>query len=426
MWQEPHYGVFMVTGHDEALASTTTRRDFSSCNAVSGPFVQFSEPFEGDDVSDIIERHRDELPFSDQLPSFDPPRHTAHRALMMRLLTPGRLRANEEFMGRLADRQLDELVDAGPVRVHQRLRRAVHAAGDRRPGGRPRVRPRAVPRAPDQRCPRSSSTSRSSSSTSSSRPTSRTAAATPRDDIMTAMATATFPDGSTPEVNDVALLAANLFAGGQETTVRLLSFALRIIAERPDIQEPLRTTGTASPTSSRRRCGYESPLRAQFRMAKVRTTVAGVDIPAGSTMMLLPGAANRDPRLFENPAEFDLDRRQRPATTWPSVTASTTAPAPTWPGPRVGSRSTGSSTARRTSRSRRTAHGPADARRYEYLPTYFLRGLVQPRLELTPGLDLVVGSGPRSRRRAAPMHQLELGGRRTGGGPAVDRAARCR
>ena len=62
----------------------------------------------------------------------------------------------------------------------------------------------------------------------------------PRDDIMTAMATATFPDGSTPEVNDVALLAANLFAGGQETTVRLLSFALRIIGERPDIQERLR------------------------------------------------------------------------------------------------------------------------------------------------------------------------------------------
>ena len=48
----------------------------------------------------LIERHRDLLPFSDQLPSFDPPRHTAHRALMMRLLTPRRLRENEEFMAR--------------------------------------------------------------------------------------------------------------------------------------------------------------------------------------------------------------------------------------------------------------------------------------------------------------------------------------
>ena len=86
--------------------------------------MRFPEPFEGDDVTDVIERHRDMLPFSDQLPSFDPPRHTEHRGLMMRLLTPARLRANEEFMERLADRLLDELVAEGRMRVHRRLRRA--------------------------------------------------------------------------------------------------------------------------------------------------------------------------------------------------------------------------------------------------------------------------------------------------------------
>ena len=130
---------------------------------------------------------------------------------------------------------------------------------------------------------------------------------------MTAMATATFSDGSIPDVNDVALLAANLFAGGQETTVRLLSFALRIIAERPDIQKaPARTTATASPTSSRRRCAIESPLRAQFRMARAPVTVGGVDIPAGGTVMLLPGAANRDPRTFPDPDRVRHRPGQRP------------------------------------------------------------------------------------------------------------------
>ncbi len=44
----------------------------------------------------------------------------------------------------------------------------------------------------------------------------------PRDDVLTEMATATFPDGSTPEVIEVVRVAANLFAAGQETTVRLL------------------------------------------------------------------------------------------------------------------------------------------------------------------------------------------------------------
>src|SRR5205814_8076318 len=65
------------------------------------------------DVSDVIDEHRDELPFSDQLPSFDPPMHTAHRGLLMRLITPKRLSENEEFMWRLADREIDEFLDKG-------------------------------------------------------------------------------------------------------------------------------------------------------------------------------------------------------------------------------------------------------------------------------------------------------------------------
>ncbi len=52
----------------------------------------------------------------------------------------------------------------------------------------------------------------------------------------------------------------------------------------------------------------ESPLRTQFRMARVSTELAGVEIPAGSSLMLVPGACNRDPRMFENPYEFDINR----------------------------------------------------------------------------------------------------------------------
>ena len=86
---------------------------FSNCNSVAGPFTEWPVPFVGDDISEIIEEYRDLLPFSDQLPTFDPPKHTAHRALLMRLITPKRLKENEEFMWRLADRQIDEFVDRG-------------------------------------------------------------------------------------------------------------------------------------------------------------------------------------------------------------------------------------------------------------------------------------------------------------------------
>src|SRR3954447_12684521 len=111
--REPHHGVVMVTGYDEAIAVLHDTATFSSCNSVTGPFPGFPVPLVGDDVTALIEAHRDELPMSDQLPTLDPPTHTAHRALLMRLITPKRLGENEQFMWRLADRQLDEFVASG-------------------------------------------------------------------------------------------------------------------------------------------------------------------------------------------------------------------------------------------------------------------------------------------------------------------------
>ena len=65
------------------------------------------------DVTDLIVKHRDEIPFSDQLPTLDPPTHTNHRALLMRLITPKRLKENEDAMWQLADEILDDFLAPG-------------------------------------------------------------------------------------------------------------------------------------------------------------------------------------------------------------------------------------------------------------------------------------------------------------------------
>ena len=113
MWHGPKRGVVFVSGFDEAVAVYRDHERFSSCNTVAGPFFPWPVPLEGDDISAIIDEHRDALPFSDQLPSFDPPRHTDQRGLLMRLITPKRLKENEEFMWRLADQTFDEFIDRG-------------------------------------------------------------------------------------------------------------------------------------------------------------------------------------------------------------------------------------------------------------------------------------------------------------------------
>ena len=188
--RERHHGVMMVTGYDEAIAVYNDTDTFSSCNSPTGPFPGFPVPLEGDDVNALIEQHRDELPMSDQLLTFDPPIHTAHRALLMRLITPKRLRENEEFMWRLADRQIDEFIDRGdgefirgygqpfamlvvadllgvPESDHELFRERLGAGPSKRDRHRRQHRRR-----------RRSRTTRSSSSTSSSPRTSKTAVAT--------------------------------------------------------------------------------------------------------------------------------------------------------------------------------------------------------------------------------------------------------
>jgi cytochrome P450 len=139
-----HLGVVAVTGYDEANEIYRDTDTFSSCNSVIGPFATFPVPLEGDDVGEIIDGYRDQLPMNEHMVTMDPPMHTRERALLMRLITPKRLKDNEAFMWRLADQQLDEFIGR-PLRVHQRLRAALRHARRGRPPRGARGRPPAVP-----------------------------------------------------------------------------------------------------------------------------------------------------------------------------------------------------------------------------------------------------------------------------------------
>src|SRR5690606_5614835 len=130
----------------------------------------------------------------------------------------------------------------------------------------------------------------------------------PRDDVLTGLALAAFPDGSTPEVIDVVRVAANLFAAGQETTVRLFGTAFQYLAERPELQQRLRDEPDLVPNFVEEALRIESPVKGDFRLSRVRTEVGGVEIPPGTTLMVVNGAANRDPSRFPDPDAFVPDR----------------------------------------------------------------------------------------------------------------------
>jgi len=389
--REPHHGVYMVTGWEEAVQVAGDADRFSSCVSVTGPFPGFPVPIEGrDDVPELIAEHRAELPMSDQLPTLDPPTHTDHRALLMRLITPKRLKENEDAMWTLVDRALDDylvgsggefisgfagpftlLVIADLLGVPDADRAEFVAemrGGGHEGGGVGSVSGRSLAHSPLEYL-----YEKFSAYIEDRR-------ANPRGDVLSEMAAATFPDGSVPDAGDVARVAANLYSAGQETTVRLLSAALQVLGERPDIQQQLRADRSKVGNFIEEALRYEGPVKGDFRMATQPVTVGGVDVPAGATLMVVNAAANRDPRRFVEPSTFDPVRsnaRQHIAFGRGIHTC------PGAPLARAEARTALERLLDRTTDIRidEAYHGPAGDRRYKYVPTYILRGLTELHLE---------------------------------------------
>ena len=390
--REPHHGVMAVTGYEEAAAVYRDAATFSSCNAATGPFPGLPFEPQGDDITDQVEAHRSGFPAHEHLVTFDPPRHTEHRQLLKRLLTPKRLKENEEFMWRLADDQLDRFLGAGgcefitaysqpfallviadllgvPESDHD-LFRLLLRTETQLPGSLDPEQALA------QRDPLQFLVEKFTSYVEDRR-------REPRDDVLTGLATATFSDGSLPEVIDVVRIAAFLFAAGQETTARLLASALRIIAEQPDLQRQLRAERNRIPSFIEETLRFESPVKSDFRLAMTSTTLGGVEIPAGTTVMLMPGAVNRDPRKFHEPAEFRVNRAnvREHIAFGRGVHSCVGAPL---------ARAEGRVSIERILdrmadiRISENAHGSAGERRFDYEPTFILRGLTELHLEYTP------------------------------------------
>jgi cytochrome P450 len=402
VWREPHHGVIVVTGHEEAQAVLRSPETFSSATIVAGPDPLSLFPVRpapgDDDITEFVNSHRQYLPQNDQIVSSDPPGHTGQRALLMGLITPKRLKENEEFIWRLTDRQLDAVLSSpGPVEIigayaqpytllviadlmgvpeedHEMLL-AKRGFGIGMPGTAGGGERDAKPGRE-----RHHNTLDVFYEYFTERIEERRRE--PRGDVLSGMAAATFPDGTLPEPIEVARIASNMFAAGQETTVRLIGAALRRIADDPELQARLRASRELVPRFLEETLRIEGPIRGEFRLCLKTTELAGVPIPAGTPVMVTNGAANRDPRQFECPAEFRVERenaRRHIAFGYGVHTC------PGAPLARSEVRITIERLLDRTTdiRISQEAHGPAGARRYAYMPTYMFTGLVALNLEFT-------------------------------------------
>ncbi|MFE3444670.1 cytochrome P450 [Nocardia sp. NPDC059180] len=109
---------------------------------------------------------------------------------------------------------------------------------------------------------------------------------------------------------DVAvLILLQLVGAGGESTAGLIANSARILACRTDLQHRLRAETALIPPFLDEVLRVESPFRGHHRHITRDTTLGDIDLPAGGHLLLLWGAANRDPRIFTDPDTIDLDRR---------------------------------------------------------------------------------------------------------------------
>ncbi|MCB2072937.1 MAG: cytochrome P450 [Novosphingobium sp.] len=326
----PDRNAVAVTGYEETVQVMLDTEHFSSINAVTGALTKL--PFEpaGDDISEQLEAMRSKIAFADQVVTEQGKRHADLRSVLSALFTPSRLKALEAKLRDTADSLIDEFIADGkldlPTQYGGPYATLVIADLLGIPkDGRNRFRKLLEGAIPAQMDASPEDLAKNplvelgkdifryiTKRRILNKPLLRWAkplfGLSGDDDILTELALAKYPDGSTPTLVDLTGLAAFLFGAGQDTTNRLLANSFRVIATRPDVQQELRENPSRIPDFIEEILRFDGSVKSAGRICQKTTVLGGVEIKAGTAILLSHMAANRDPGRFENPQQFDMNR----------------------------------------------------------------------------------------------------------------------
>ena len=134
----------------------------------------------------------------------------------------------------------------------------------------------------------------------------------PSDDLMTDLLNAEFEDetGTVRRLSRQEILTylAVIAGAGNETTTRLIGWTGKVLAEHPDQRRELVEDRSLIPNAIEELLRFEPPGPHVGRYVSRDVEFYGQTVPAGSAMLMLVGAANRDERVFDEPDRFDIHR----------------------------------------------------------------------------------------------------------------------
>jgi len=137
----------------------------------------------------------------------------------------------------------------------------------------------------------------------------------PRDDLLTNLLNARVDDDD-PDVTDkrpldmpeMLSIVQQLLVAGNETTTKLLTETVRLLAENPDQWQQLKDDPSRAPAIVEEALRLSTPTQGMFRIATKDHELEGVQIPKGARIVIVFASANRDAELFGEPDAFDPDR----------------------------------------------------------------------------------------------------------------------
>ena len=131
----------------------------------------------------------------------------------------------------------------------------------------------------------------------------------PREDLTSALL-GVEDEGDRLSEEDVVAMCNLLLVAGHETTTGLLGNGLLLLLLFPDQRRRLETDPSLIDTAIEEMLRHESPLQRQTRLVKADYEIDGHRIREGQSLVLLQGAANRDPAVFPDPDRFDVGRTE--------------------------------------------------------------------------------------------------------------------
>ena len=129
----------------------------------------------------------------------------------------------------------------------------------------------------------------------------------PRDDLLSALAQAHHGTGELSQAEAVGTVIFVLIAG-HATTTHLIGSSMQLLLDHPEELSRLRADPILIDRVLEEALRMESPIQRTGRVLLEEIELHGQRLPRGTKIRLMIGAANRDPRRFENPDQFDLSR----------------------------------------------------------------------------------------------------------------------